>query len=85
MVNLEALQVECASCFATRGEMCSTRSSGRTVSHHSARLRLARAPVACPRCGAAEAKPCLDPDGKAQTRLHAARNDAAWRAGRKGR
>ena len=82
---MNALDVACATSLAVPGETCTTRFSKRAVSPHTARLRLARAPVTCPRCGAAERKPCLTPAGKAQTRLHAARNDAAWQASRKRR
>ena len=84
-LNVNVLAVACATCLALPGDACTTRFSKRLVSPHTARLRLARVMVACPRCGVAERQPCLAPDGKAQTRLHAARNDAAWRQSRKRR
>ena len=85
MTTMNALDVACATCLAVPGDARTTHCSKRAVSPHTARLRLARAVVACPRCSAAERQPCLTPAGEAQTRLHAARNHAAWQQSRKTR
>ena len=77
--TMDPIQVECATCLALPGEHCSTRYSGYPVAPHPARSRLARASVACPRCGASDLRPCVNSKGRAQPRIHTARSEAARR------
>ena len=76
---MDPIQVECATCLAVPGERCSTLYTGYPISPHAARSRLARVGVACPRCKATEFQPCVDARGRAQTRIHTARTEAARR------